>query len=661
MAQEGSIEIAIVADDSEFHSTLKTLGEAANAALAGVNISAPETLFAGVLDALASLESAATSAGTGAGAGFAAGLSSGEAAAQAAGASLAQGAASVLTAGADAARTAGVTAGTGFGAGLLSGTGTATAAALTLAANAVLAAAGQRSAFHTTGATLGAALAEGIASSSAQASEAAAQVMQGTVTTAQGYRGALQTVGINLVSGMVAGMRAQAGNAATALGAVVAAAIANAKAVAGIHSPSRVMRDEVGHMLGLGMALGITRSRSEVLGAMTLLSEAAMESARQDAGGYQDIGTKYVDNLSYGLQQGMEAAMTEFSAYVDDLFAVYQNENGKLEGAHKEAAELLVSTYKETLSVGYDEALSLIKTRVSELAAVYQAQYDSILGAQRAMEKELKSSSDLFSFDKDGMIVEDVDASIAAIERYQAALDALQARGAGAEFLSEITSLSMEEGTEAAEYLLTLTDEAFAALESKWLEKQALARDVAEAFYLDQLTALDQSFNQELEAALAEVPDALTHIGADAMQGWIDGMNGKMGALNDAVRAIADEMLATLRTSLDIHSPSRKTAALVGAPAAQGIGVGFLSAMDEVYATMRGAVDTGMAHLGERSAPVTVQPAAQTTERIIERETSETVSKIGIDETSLSGFARELLKVLSVEQQKIGKSIIKGG
>lgn len=661
MAQEGSIEIAIVADDSEFRSTLETLGEAASAALAGVNISAPEALFAGILDALASLESAAISAGTGAGAGFAAGLSSGEAAASAAAASMAQGAANALTTGADAARTAGMSAGAGYGAGLLSGAGSVTAAAVSLTANAALAAAGQSGAFQTAGLTLGAALAEGIASSSTQASDAAAQVMQGTVSTAQSYRGALQTVGANLVSGMVAGIRAQAGNAATALGAVVAAAIANAKAVAGIHSPSRVMRDEVGHMLGLGMALGITRSRGEVLGAMTLLSEAAIESARQDATSYQDIGSAYAENLSYGLKQGMEAAVTEFSTYVDDLFAAYQNENGKLEGAHKEAAELLVSTYKETLSVGYDEALALIKTRVSELAAVYQAQYDSILSAQKAMEKQLKASSDLFSFDKDGMLVEDVDASIAAIERYQAALDALKARGAGDEFLGEITALSMQEGTEAAEYLLSLTDEAFTSLEEKWLVKQALARDVATAFYADQLSALDEGFNRELTDVLADVPDALTHIGADAMQGWIDGMNGKMGELNDAVRSIASEMLATLRQSLDIHSPSRKTAALVGAPAAQGIGVGFLSAMDEVYATMRGAVDTGMAHLGERTSPVAVQPAAQTTERIIERETSETVSKIGIDDSSLSGFARELLKVLSIEQQKIGKSIIKGG
>ena len=45
--------------------------------------------------------------------------------------------------------------------------------------------------------------------------------------------------------------------------------------VFGIHSPSRVMRDEIGKMLGLGMVEGIEDSREAVLGAVRDMGQAA--------------------------------------------------------------------------------------------------------------------------------------------------------------------------------------------------------------------------------------------------------------------------------------------------------------------------------------------------------------------------------------------------
>lgn len=52
----------------------------------------------------------------------------------------------------------------------------------------------------------------------------------------------------------------------------------------GIHSPSTVMRDEVGKMLGAGMAEGITDSRKAVNGAVQQLSDAALDSLTRPRG-----------------------------------------------------------------------------------------------------------------------------------------------------------------------------------------------------------------------------------------------------------------------------------------------------------------------------------------------------------------------------------------
>jgi len=57
------------------------------------------------------------------------------------------------------------------------------------------------------------------------------------------------------------------------------------KRLFGIHSPSTVMRDEVGKMLGLGMAEGIADSRNAVNGAVRKLGDAALDGLSPVGGG----------------------------------------------------------------------------------------------------------------------------------------------------------------------------------------------------------------------------------------------------------------------------------------------------------------------------------------------------------------------------------------
>ena len=57
------------------------------------------------------------------------------------------------------------------------------------------------------------------------------------------------------------------------------------KRIFGIHSPSTVMRDQVGKMLGLGMAEGITDSKNAVNSAVRKLGDAALDGLPVGGGG----------------------------------------------------------------------------------------------------------------------------------------------------------------------------------------------------------------------------------------------------------------------------------------------------------------------------------------------------------------------------------------
>lgn len=72
------------------------------------------------------------------------------------------------------------------------------------------------------------------------------------------------SVGLNIITGIATGIAGAAGRLVTAAVNAAANALNWVKRKLGIHSPSRVFRDQVGEMIGEGMAVGIDESASKV-------------------------------------------------------------------------------------------------------------------------------------------------------------------------------------------------------------------------------------------------------------------------------------------------------------------------------------------------------------------------------------------------------------
>lgn len=120
---------------------------------------------------------------------------------------------------------------------------------------------------------------EGINSLNADLAAAAGGAAHGAAEEMASYSMEFNSIGALLIDGASAGVMAQASTLASSAAAVVRSAIEAAKAEADIHSPSRVMRREIGQMMGRGVALGMEdekRTASE--------SAMAVVSATVDAG-----------------------------------------------------------------------------------------------------------------------------------------------------------------------------------------------------------------------------------------------------------------------------------------------------------------------------------------------------------------------------------------
>ena len=116
--------------------------------------------------------------------------------------------------------------------------------------------------------------------------------IHGAVAVVRSAVGSMAAAGRNFVMGFVNGIRGAIGAAASAAASMAAAAVAAAKAHLHIHSPSRVMRDQVGYYVAAGFAKGMNDNTNMVAKAANNLAGSAIPTV--------DLGSSINGVLSHG-------------------------------------------------------------------------------------------------------------------------------------------------------------------------------------------------------------------------------------------------------------------------------------------------------------------------------------------------------------------------
>lgn len=102
--------------------------------------------------------------------------------------------------------------------------------------------------------------------------------IHGAANIVRSVASSMVSAGRNFVMGFVNGIRGAIGAAASAAASMARAAMSSAKAALGIHSPSRVMRDQVGYYVAAGMAVGMRDNADMVQKAANWLAQSAVPS-----------------------------------------------------------------------------------------------------------------------------------------------------------------------------------------------------------------------------------------------------------------------------------------------------------------------------------------------------------------------------------------------
>jgi tape measure domain-containing protein len=115
----------------------------------------------------------------------------------------------------------------------------------------------------------------------------------GTVRSAVSGAGSwLVSAGRNIIQGLINGITGMVGSLYSSITNALSGLVDKAKSALGIHSPSRVFRDEVGAMVGRGMALGIDDSAHVVSRSMdSLVSSMSLSDADWSKTGRLNVTT----------------------------------------------------------------------------------------------------------------------------------------------------------------------------------------------------------------------------------------------------------------------------------------------------------------------------------------------------------------------------------
>ena len=256
--------------------------------------------------------------------------------------------------------------------------------------------------------------------------------------------GELLNIGKQIIQGLINGIKSGISGVVSAIGGMVSSAVDKAKSLLGIHSPSRVFRDQVGLMISRGMALGISKGEREVLDVADRLNEkllkkeeqlneriAAMEQEARDRQAAAELAD-YRQKLADKYDELGKAEISERQKIQDEIAQMEAEWNEKQLEAQRDAEQERLEAQLDTLQKFQEE---------------YENALSDIQNAQESMSDKLRDYGDLFTTVKGeagGSFIElgDLQADIDAINRYGDALEQLKARGVSDSLMNEITSMT---------------------------------------------------------------------------------------------------------------------------------------------------------------------------------------------------------------------------
>ena len=157
------------------------------------------------------------------------------------------------------------------------------------------------------------------------------------------------------------------------------------------------------------------------------------------------------------------------------------------------------------------------------------------------------------------------------------------------ELFNQIATYDMEQGKAFVDQLLSMTEEELKAYDAAYVEKLNVSKELAENLYKSDFDKLSKDYSNAITNALSGLSGELEALGKECMAGFIDGLSADTSYMTNAIKQIANDIIAQFKKELKISSPS-KVFASIGGFSAAGYGEGFIRQMKDLKSNLVASV-----------------------------------------------------------------------
>ncbi len=305
------------------------------------------------------------------------------------------------------------------------------------------------------------------------------------------------------------------------------------KGLLGIHSPSTLFRDEIGHYIGLGVAEGISGSSDKAVKAADKMAKDVFTRSKE----WADRQTKYMD-LSF--EEQLELWETIQSQFIQGSKQYAQAEEKILDLRAQMQAEYTQKVEDAQKKImdqeeAYQKALA---QRQKEIAGAYGL-FDEVA------EREAVSGRDLLGNLRD---------QVAVMKSFYNGVEELEDRGLAGAVIDEIRAMGPA-AEQALRGLLDLTDRELAEYANVYMEKQQLANRAA----LTELEGLRQETANQIAGTVQELKSYYDQnapdLGLSFTDGLVNGMLSGLTAVRQAAMQVADTAMRAAGGVMTFETP----------------------------------------------------------------------------------------------------------
>lgn len=294
------------------------------------------------------------------------------------------------------------------------------------------------------------------------------------------------------------------------------------KGLLGIHSPSRLFKEEIGENIGLGVAEGISDSSDKAIKAANKMAQDVYDRSKT----WAERQTKY---QKLTLQEQLEVWETIQGQFIKESkqYAEAEEKIFDLKAQMQEEYSKKVEDVNKKITNLEKEYLDTLSSRTEKIFNSYKL-FD------KAADREEVSGQELIS---------NLQSQVERMQDFYSGLRELSARGVGDALVEEIRDMGPSAAAQL-DALLELSDLKLSEYADLYKRKQQLANQEA----VEQLRSLRTETNRQIQESLSEISNAYgqsaSALGETFTSGLADGMLGGLDTVANAAKATANEAIS---------------------------------------------------------------------------------------------------------------------